>query len=55
MRTQTLRRPAAAGDTIRVTVSGEVLTVGAGNTAVSCGNIPTANAMVQVVDIVLLA
>lgn len=42
------------GDTITVSGSGEQLTVGDENAAVLCGNIPTANATVYVVDAVLM-
>ncbi|WP_067437902.1 fasciclin domain-containing protein [Nocardioides jensenii] len=43
-----------AGDTIVVKGSGEEFTVGKENAAVLCGNIPTANATVYVVDSVLM-
>ena len=43
-----------AGDTVTVQGSGEEFTVGAENAAVLCGNIPTANATVYVVDTVLM-
>ncbi len=43
-----------AGDTIRVKGSGEEFTVGKENAAVLCGNIPTANATVYVIDTVLM-
>jgi len=43
-----------AGDTIMVSGSGESFTVGKDNAEVICGNIPTANATVYVVDTVLL-
>ncbi|KQZ75980.1 MULTISPECIES: fasciclin domain-containing protein [unclassified Nocardioides] len=43
-----------AGDTIMVKGSGEDFTVGGENAAVLCGNIPTANATVYVVDSVLM-
>jgi uncharacterized surface protein with fasciclin (FAS1) repeats len=43
-----------AGDTVEVKGSGEEFTVGAENAAVLCGNIPTANATVYVVDSVLM-
>ena len=42
------------GDTITVKGSGEDFTVGAENAAVLCGNIPTANATVYVIDTVLM-
>ena len=43
-----------AGNTIRVKGSGEEFTVGKENAAVLCGNIPTANATVYVIDTVLM-
>lgn len=43
-----------AGDTINVKGSGEEFTVGAENAAVLCGNIPTANATVYVIDTVMM-
>lgn len=43
-----------AGDTITVKGSGEDFTVGDENAQVLCGNIPTANATVYVVDTVLM-
>lgn len=43
-----------AGDKITVTGSGEEFTVGKENAAVLCGNIPTANATVYVIDTVLM-
>ena len=43
-----------AGDKIMVSGSGESFTVGKENANVICGNIPTANATVYVVDTVLL-
>ena len=43
-----------AGDMVTVQGSGEEFTVGAENAAVLCGNIPTANATVYVVDTVLM-
>lgn len=43
-----------AGDTVTVQGSGEEFMVGAENAAVLCGNIPTANATVYVVDTVLM-
>jgi uncharacterized surface protein with fasciclin (FAS1) repeats len=43
-----------AGDKVTVQGSGEEFTVGAENAAVLCGNIPTANATVYVVDTVLM-
>ncbi|GGO89102.1 lipoprotein [Nocardioides phosphati] len=42
------------GDTITVKGSGEDFTVGKENAAVLCGNIPTANATVYVIDTVLM-
>lgn len=42
------------GDTITVEGSGEEFTVGDENAAVLCGNIPTANATVYVIDTVLM-
>jgi uncharacterized surface protein with fasciclin (FAS1) repeats len=42
------------GDMIKVKGSGEEFTVGAENAAVLCGNIPTANATVYVIDTVLM-
>ena len=42
-----------AGDTITVEGSGEGMTV-EGATAVVCGNIPTANATVYVIDSVMM-
>jgi uncharacterized surface protein with fasciclin (FAS1) repeats len=42
------------GDTITVEGSGEEFTVGAENAAVLCGNVPTANATVYVIDTVLM-
>ncbi|HET9500744.1 MAG TPA: fasciclin domain-containing protein [Marmoricola sp.] len=43
-----------AGDTVTVKGSGEEFTVGNENAQVLCGNIPTANATVYVVDTVLM-
>jgi uncharacterized surface protein with fasciclin (FAS1) repeats len=43
-----------AGDTVTVEGSGEEFTVAGDNAAVLCGNIPTANATVYVVDTVLM-
>lgn len=43
-----------AGDQITVKGSGEKFTVGKENAAVLCGNIPTANATVYVIDTVLM-
>ena len=43
-----------AGDEVSVKGSGETFTVGDENAAVLCGNIPTANATVYVVDTVLM-
>jgi uncharacterized surface protein with fasciclin (FAS1) repeats len=43
-----------AGDKITVKGSGEEFTVGKENAAVLCGNIPTANATVYVIDTVLM-
>lgn len=43
-----------AGDEVTVKGSGEKFTVGDENAAVLCGNIPTANATVYVVDTVLM-
>jgi uncharacterized surface protein with fasciclin (FAS1) repeats len=43
-----------AGDMITVQGSGEEYMVGAESAAVLCGNIPTANATVYVVDTVLM-
>ena len=43
-----------AGDMIEVKGSGEEFTVGDENAAVLCGNIPTANATVYVIDSVLM-
>ncbi|HET7684400.1 MAG TPA: fasciclin domain-containing protein [Marmoricola sp.] len=43
-----------AGDTITVKGSGEDFTVGDENAQVLCGNIPTANATVYVIDTVLM-
>lgn len=43
-----------AGDMITVKGSGEEFTVGKENAAVLCGNIPTANATVYVIDTVLM-
>jgi uncharacterized surface protein with fasciclin (FAS1) repeats len=43
-----------AGDKIEVKGSGEEFTVGKENAAVLCGNIPTANATVYVIDTVLM-
>ncbi len=43
-----------AGDKITVKGSGEEFTVGKENAAVLCGNIPTANATVYVIDSVLM-
>lgn len=43
-----------AGDTVAVSGSGEEFTVGDENAAVLCGNIPTSNATVYVIDTVLL-
>ncbi len=43
-----------AGDKISVMGSGEEFTVGKENAAVLCGNIPTANATVYVIDTVLM-
>jgi uncharacterized surface protein with fasciclin (FAS1) repeats len=42
------------GDTVTVKGSGEDFTVGGGGAAVVCGNIPTANATVYVIDSVLM-
>jgi uncharacterized surface protein with fasciclin (FAS1) repeats len=42
------------GDSITVKGSGEEFTVGKENAAVLCGNIPTANATVYVIDTVLM-
>lgn len=42
------------GDTLKVSGSGEDFTVGADNAKVLCGNIPTANATVYVIDSVLM-
>lgn len=42
------------GDSIEVRGSGEEFTVGAENAQVLCGNIPTANATVYVIDTVLM-
>lgn len=42
------------GDELEVSGSGEELTVGDENAAVLCGNIPTANATVYVIDTVLM-
>jgi uncharacterized surface protein with fasciclin (FAS1) repeats len=43
-----------AGDTIMINGSGEQATVGDEEAAVLCGNIPTANATVYVIDTVLM-
>lgn len=43
-----------AGDTVKVEGMGEEFTVGKENAAVLCGNIPTANATVYVIDTVLM-
>jgi len=43
-----------AGDTVTVKGSGEDFTVGDENAKILCGNIPTANATVYVVDTVLM-
>lgn len=43
-----------AGDKLTVEGSGEAFTVGKENAAVLCGNIPTANATVYVIDSVLM-
>jgi uncharacterized surface protein with fasciclin (FAS1) repeats len=43
-----------AGDTITVNGSGEAATIGDEKAAVLCGNIPTANATVYVIDTVLM-
>jgi uncharacterized surface protein with fasciclin (FAS1) repeats len=43
-----------AGDTIKVEGSGEDFTVAGANAKVLCGNIPTANATVYVIDTVLV-
>lgn len=43
-----------AGDIVEVSGSGEEFTVGDENAAVLCGNIPTANATVYVIDTVLM-
>lgn len=43
-----------AGDTIKVKGSAEDFTVGKENAAVLCGNIPTANATVYVIDTVMM-
>lgn len=43
-----------AGDTVTVAGSGEEFTVGDENAAVLCGNVPTANAKVYVIDTVLM-
>jgi uncharacterized surface protein with fasciclin (FAS1) repeats len=43
-----------AGDTVSVDGSDDAFTVGAENAAVLCGNIPTANATVYVIDSVLM-
>ncbi len=43
-----------AGDTITINGSGETATVGDEEAAVLCGNIPTANATVYVIDTVLM-
>jgi uncharacterized surface protein with fasciclin (FAS1) repeats len=43
-----------AGDKITVKGSGDMFTVGKENAAVLCGNIPTANATVYVIDTVLM-
>ena len=45
---------ALAGDKVTVAGSGEMFTVGDENATVLCGNVPTANAVVYVVDTVLL-
>ena len=42
------------GEELTVKGSGEKFTVGAGNAAVVCGNVPTANATVYLIDNVLL-
>ena len=43
-----------AGDMLTVTGSGEEFMVGAENAAVLCGNVPTANATVYIIDTVLM-
>ena len=43
-----------AGDTVTVKGSGEDFTVGKENAAVICGNVPTANAKVYVIDTLLM-
>ena len=43
-----------AGDTLKVTGSGESFKVGAEKASVLCGNVPTANATVYIVDTVLM-
>jgi uncharacterized surface protein with fasciclin (FAS1) repeats len=43
-----------AGDTVTVKGSGEDFTVGKENAAVICGNVPTANATVYVIDTLLM-
>ena len=43
-----------AGDTVTVTGSGEELKVGTENAAVLCGNVPTSNATVYIIDTVLM-
>jgi len=43
-----------AGDMLKVSGSGEAFTVGKEKAAVLCGNIPTANATVYVIDTVLM-
>ncbi len=42
------------GGTVKVSGSGEDFTVGAGNAHIVCGNVPTANATVYIVDSVLM-
>jgi len=48
------RHETLAGDRIRVNGSGEAFTVADEDAAVLCGNIPTANATVYVIDTVLM-
>jgi len=43
-----------AGDMLRVTGSGEDFKIGAENATVLCGNVPTANATVYIIDSVLM-
>ncbi len=43
-----------AGDTITINGSGEEATIGDEKATVLCGNIPTANATVYVIDTVLM-